>query len=178
MDKETLQEFAERCYNQGGRAFIQHSNLVYVFPSVWGNHPFECLDTEKWHALRAYQDAERKKGVPIVMTIPEAQANWFHLDCHHDGILYNFHAMPKRYGIAPEITVGHDLAKFTNFRWRAGYPKEKTAIQLAREAVDKPGVHWPGYQKKAQSDHCGGTSCPFEYSCVDGCMYPKGGQNG
>jgi hypothetical protein len=24
-----------------------------------------------------------------------------------------------------------------------------------------------------QTEHCGGVNCPFEHSCVDGCMYPK-----
>lgn len=23
------------------------------------------------------------------------------------------------------------------------------------------------------TNHCGGVNCPFEYSCVDGCMNPK-----
>lgn len=135
MDNETLQEFAERSYMQGCRAFIQHSNLVYVFPKVWGNNPFECLDSKKWHALRDYQDAERKKGVPIVHTTLADDNNWRMLrnryrtpnrqiyfgsylesqDTPEDG--------PRRPYIKLYTESGADLALFTNFCWRAGYPK-------------------------------------------------------
>lgn len=159
MDNFDYEKGAISDYRVGWRAYQMNGNMVLMSPSgvkndVSNSGKKYAILFNQWQALRAYQDAERKKGVPIGPEYFSHEKNYETIDCHFefrrgglsgDGRPYiNVFALKNMYSV-------HCHAKFTNFRWRAGYPKEKTAIQLAREAVDKPGVHWPGYPKGGQN---------------------------
>lgn len=164
-----VKELVKEAYHAGQRAYIRDGYNVIgttVFGKMVTYQEVLNSDMDIWHALRAYQDAERKKGRDCYKEHSPDGLNWndrgynVNGNGHHTNFFFSFDWRK------PVIEVYHcdgsgyedeepgPIGQFTNFRWRAGYPK------------------------KAQSDHCGGTSCPFEYSCVDGCMYPKGGQNG
>lgn len=115
MDK--FRDDAILAYDQGTRAYAKDTGSVFqkadgtqVSVRVWG----------LWHALRAYQDAERKKGVPITMYI----ADWQNRDYfQNEGQLLVFHLDKED---RPHIIARgkiDPIGRFTNFRWRAGYPK-------------------------------------------------------
>lgn len=145
MDKLT---FAKTHYNNGYRAYYRDGGLVFTHPK---HYPQYASDPEYWHALRAYQDAERKKGVPIHFEWG-MEKKWpgFEVCGISRGHNYLMPAILVNPVYEEDGSCYVATGQFTNFRWRAGYPK----------AV-----------------HCQGDNCPSQHSCLNGCMYPKGGNN-
>jgi len=55
-----------------------------------------------------------------------------------------------------------------------GQPDTPTWSDIEKYHEEGKPLGQPDELSKAPEgpDHCGGISCPFEYSCVDGCMHP------
>lgn len=122
----------ERLYNRGIRAYVSDRGNYFDEPPIDPDDPDDGGATpfawaykdgeEMWHALRAYQDAERKKGTQIKMYIGE----WHHRDYkwpEGTNVVFCLTAAdePRIYLMSKHTEV--EIGKFTNFRWRAGYPK-------------------------------------------------------
>lgn len=115
-------------YDMGWRAYLR-ADGTQMFQCPYGDTDAACCSRfwkEEWQALRAYQDAERKKGVPINMS-DEKREFWYLRDydfIHEDGTVekYTFDSVEGQ----PVINVDWNFlltGQFTNFRWKAGYPK-------------------------------------------------------
>lgn len=103
-------------HDKGTRAYLSFQGNKFLQDSDGNMWPVYSTDEESvkdWHALRAYQDAERKKGVPITLS-HHGELRWFQRDYSNFNFL-------TTYSYEPYILC--DKARFTNFRWRAGYPK-------------------------------------------------------
>lgn len=146
-------------YNAGYRAYINQDGEK-IFNNAEGQGQYASPRREdEWHALRAYQDEQRKKGVPIVFNYTKAIKDWFPWDTLLDGRLYNFCGDGTWPKIEPIINIitddGTVVSRFTNFRWREGYPK-----QVSTEHIKVIG---DGFVDLSES--------PLVY------RYPKGGNN-
>lgn len=107
-------------YGIGWRAYDIGSR---IFKNINTGSVNECVGHGKlqWHALRAYQDAERKKGVPILW---DDIANDFMEDFNTDyqspiGRMDGTFVLKAWTDLSSKAPHG----QFTNFRWRAGYQK-------------------------------------------------------
>lgn len=114
VDNQTISE-----YNKGWRAYINYDGKM-IFQDTRDGFisGSEDIDVDKWHALRAYQDAKRKKGLPIEINAKSANS-WLTLSYGH------FLSGNILRAATPGIDVfnqnGIIIGRFTNFRWRAGY---------------------------------------------------------
>lgn len=116
-------------YEDGWRAYFHTGcgGQVYFKDGLLHHNVLNTINScAVWEALRAYQDAERKKGVLITMS-DEKREFWYLRDydfIHEDGTVekYTFDSVEGQ----PVINVDWNFlltGQFTNFRWRAGYPK-------------------------------------------------------
>jgi hypothetical protein len=122
MDKE----FVKGEFDKGWRAY-QKTDGKPFFQSQDGEE-FKVYGTmDVWHALRAYQDEQRKKGVPITYDSVEDQLPEPYVS---EGVMATYLC---QFGGGVEIQLAkykgprertYRIARFTNFRWREGYPKE------------------------------------------------------
>jgi hypothetical protein len=116
-------------YEYGIRSYIVEGVKIHKNKDGYAYVP---VNMEIWHALRAYQDEQRKKGVPI-MSVP----GWRDRDYDFKETNYTFAIHTNDpcmrcvvYNCeepGPRTPFTHDLkvvGRFTNFRWRDGYPKE------------------------------------------------------
>jgi hypothetical protein len=108
-------------YNNGIRAYQTEEAFKFFFEDTsTGRQEWAITlrEVDHWHALRAYQDEQRKKGVPIAGTGGE------YWDALPSGPQrgFTFHSL----GNIPRIYVYSGLnnppiGQFTNFRWRPGH---------------------------------------------------------
>jgi hypothetical protein len=130
-----VEKKAIKDYEAGWRAYENFDGLaVYFKDGVYHNTPIS-LQKLAWSALRAYQDEQRKKGVPIVFPDWGAENSWLSRDHGEIGVYRSSFAIrqewdqtkrPRIYAFDRE----HCSGMFTNFRWREGYPKEKHKVRI------------------------------------------------
>ena len=108
-------------YNKGERAYMSFQGSMFlqdIDGNMWPVYSTDNASVQDWHALRAYQDEQRKKGVSI---------NCFQIPrfADRDQVIKDVEYIFGFNQDDPEIRVFSDslIAKFTNFRWREGYPK-------------------------------------------------------
>lgn len=146
MDK--IQALVWSLYTSGIRAYHRvddKGHSVTYFQKADGSRwPHEGVYV--WDSLRSYQDAERKKGVPIEIAAKYSNT-WLMLSDGH--FLSGSIMKASTPGIDVFDTCGVIMGRFTNFRWRAGYPKQNSCAS--------PNCHPIG---------CDGSACM------------KGGSNG
>lgn len=132
MDKEMI----ERLYNRGIRAYRSDKGNYFDEPPIdpedpndGGATPFARVyenGEEMWHALRAYQDEQRKKGEPInFRKTPQFHYGWRMLNVgeyhkiYSDWMGYPHIMLLESY--KPDENTRQNLGQFTNFRWRPGH---------------------------------------------------------
>lgn len=118
-----MDKVAEYQYNKGERAYMSFQGNMFlqdIDGNMWPVYSTDDASVKEWHALRAYQDAERKKGVPIEINAKSANS-WLTLSYGH--FLSGSIMKASTPGIDVFDTCGVIIGRFTNFRWRAGYPK-------------------------------------------------------
>jgi murein tripeptide amidase MpaA len=140
----------------------------------------------EWHALRAYQDEQRKKGEPIIMTDNEALQ--FSRLCLRSETQFNYvHAytgQPGIQSITPLKPYGQRVnGRFTNFRWRPGHgPKRVSSTNDSRDGnpVPKTSVSMHDLISRLENNRPKEKAKVIDYLSV---VYPpfeipKGGSNG
>ena len=116
-------EYVKQRYDEGMRACLLPGDVhVYTYQNV--DKYFPVINPDLWIDLRAYQDEQRKKGEPIVMSSDEALE--FGRLCHRIPTQFNYvHAFtghPGIQSITPQKPYGQIVnGRFTNFRWRHGH---------------------------------------------------------
>jgi hypothetical protein len=133
VDKETQTKMrVEVLYNRGGRAYIVDNAMIFQYPEYYKYADGTNLTT--WHALRAYQDEQRKKGEPIRFDAPLGETYlpwnrrtygefWFGSRATRPG--------EKRQPVIEVFSFDHahilknQIARFTNFRWKPGHGPKK-----------------------------------------------------
>lgn len=123
-------------YNIGWRAYDRGSKIL-ISPAGaendLSNHPTKKLKEhiEFWQAIRAYQDEQRKKGVMIPRT-----RGWDNMSTGQ----FWFTSPTEKDITEPIVKVydGHydeeeskPIGQFTNFRWKAGYPKNEIRTTMS-----------------------------------------------
>jgi hypothetical protein len=136
-------------YESGFRSVLLYSgeSEIHAFSNSEGYHPVEEPDI--WHALRAYQDEQRKKGEPILVSPMGAldASKWYHRSYKTQDTTFEFRFGTHSHNDSkPWINIFsaknyHGVwchARFTNFRWRPGHgPKHAHDINVA--SIQKGG---------------------------------------
>lgn len=133
MDSSELKEWADHVYNVGWRACIvphgQESTRLIHRNILNGNIDEIKTDADKecWGYLRAYQDEQRKKGVPIEIQTFDMSKSWHSRDYNHvdekGNTVNNFFFGTYTPNIQQRFNENF-TAYFKNFRWRPGHPKK------------------------------------------------------
>jgi hypothetical protein len=139
VDKNSISAY----YSSGLRAYQNLDGGLFLQEL---SAPFQKYETdvpsEFWHALRDYQDEQRKKGEPILIgtkdrmnflsndyDTPDMQVQFSYegvgAPCVYIFGTNNYHAI-----------FAH--AKFTNFRWRPGHGPIKTQVPKSRNPPPPP----------------------------------------
>ena len=130
----------EMDYNDGVRAYrvdgcmvLHNSTGMQSFDELEPMSKTAMYFAKRWHALRAYQDEQRKKGEPIEWVGSEAEYriinSWLGRDYSVGHVSFSF---TVKHSLTPDMrhpnvlvwdTSQNDkvIAKFTNFRWRPGH---------------------------------------------------------
>ena len=147
MDNEMI----KRLYDRGIRAYVSDRGIYFDEPPIdpddpndGGATPFAWAykDGEAmWHSLRAYQNEQRKKGEPIVLS-HHGIVRWYNNDYSSNGNTFAFDEVDSR----PMIAVidqysSAGLARFTNFRWRPRHPRCSQGICLLNRCIDGSWCH-------------------------------------
>lgn len=160
MNNKWIEMQAISMYVSGFRSALLHTvegDDIHAFSNSSGYHPVEEPDI--WHALRAYQDEQRKKGEPI-------SAKDFYNKCYGDYSLKDISFEFRLGGMSgnglPYINCFGPYnypaiachARFTNFRWRPGRgPKAEARLQQVRDAQKEFTEH--GKRLHGQSNQLG-----------------------
>jgi hypothetical protein len=127
----------EVLYNRGGRAYIVDNAMIFQYPEYYKYA--DGTNRVTWHALRAYQDEQRKKGEPIRIRGYDEADKWrenhrkadvrppFFFGSYAENPDLNEYSCDIPY-IKHYASDGSDLGFFTNFRWRPGHGPEKQVI--------------------------------------------------
>jgi hypothetical protein len=125
-------KYTSEAYESGLRAYEKLGEMCWQWTEGGIYRKVDAHEVKDWHSLRAYQDEQRKKGVPIVMSSEEAIE--FGRLCHRIPTQFNYvnayTGHPGIQSITPQKPYGQIVnGRFTNFRWREGYPKQPPHIK-------------------------------------------------
>ena len=133
MDK--IKGTAIEAYEQGFRAYVYADGKHFYKHQETGMEHKVYGTMDQWHALRAYQDEQRKKGVPILWEqvpydfVEDLATAYQAVSGRMDGTF-----TIRGY---TDLLSKHPHGQFTNFRWREGYPKKNDHYAVIRDGDNK-----------------------------------------
>jgi hypothetical protein len=113
-----------RAYERGSQKVMVHEKTGLC---VIAERDLQLIE---WHALRAYQDEQRKKGEPIKPN----ECKPMRRDYGLPDVTFQYYPCPDYPNDPPQVNLFNPgtvwaHAKFTNFRWRPGHGPKETLNQ-------------------------------------------------